>query len=159
LFLYLKKISGEADMSQPHKSAARARKVPAAASSAPKPSVSNRYLNPFLGTGGASFLSGAGLKPNESALEKYGRDMTATAANMDPVIGRDDEIDRVVCTLCRRTKNSAVLVGEPGVGKTAIAEGLAQRIAAGAVPAAIAGARVVEIDICRMVAGTVYRGM
>ncbi|CAN6278764.1 unnamed protein product [Urochloa humidicola] len=93
-----------------------------------------------------------------SALEMYGRDMTA-AANADPVIGRDDEIDRVVCTLCRRNKNSAVLVGEPGVGKTAIAEGLAQRIAAGAVPAAIAGARVVEIDIGAMLAGTRYRGM
>ncbi|CAN6251810.1 unnamed protein product [Urochloa humidicola] len=85
--------------------------------------------------------------------------MTAAAASADPVIGRDDEIDRVVCTLCRRTKNSAVLVGEPGVGKTAIAEGLAQRIAAGAVPSAIAGARVVEIDIGAMIAGTGYRGM
>ncbi|CAN6231947.1 unnamed protein product [Urochloa humidicola] len=94
-----------------------------------------------------------------TALEKYGRDMTAAAASADPVIGRDDEIDRVVCTLCRRTKNSAVLVGEPGVGKTAIAEGLAQRIAAGAVPSAIAGARVVEIDIGAMIAGTGYRGM
>ncbi|CAL4887505.1 unnamed protein product [Urochloa decumbens] len=85
--------------------------------------------------------------------------MTAAAANADPVIGRDDEIDRVVCTLCRRTKNSAVLLGEPGVGKTAIAKGLAQRIAAGAVPEAIAGARVVEIDIGAMLAGTMYRGM
>ncbi|CAO2046057.1 unnamed protein product [Urochloa humidicola] len=94
-----------------------------------------------------------------TALETYGRDMTAAAANADPVIGRDDEIDRVVCTLCRRTKNSAVLVGEPGVGKTAIAEGLVQRIAAGAVPAAIAGARVVEIDIGAILAGTTYRGM
>ncbi|CAL5021612.1 unnamed protein product [Urochloa decumbens] len=94
-----------------------------------------------------------------TALEKYGRDMTAAAADADPVIGRDDEIDRVVCTLCRRTKNSAVLVGEPGVGKTAIAEGLAQRIAAGAVPAAIAGARVVELDIGAMLAGTMSRGM
>ncbi|RLM80275.1 hypothetical protein C2845_PM12G16870 [Panicum miliaceum] len=85
--------------------------------------------------------------------------MTAAAGKMDPVMGRDDEIERVVCILCRRTKNSAVLVGEPGVGKTAIAEGLAQRIDAGAVPAPLAGARVVEVDLGAMVAGTTYRGM
>uniref|UniRef100_A0ACD5YNR5 Uncharacterized protein n=1 Tax=Avena sativa TaxID=4498 RepID=A0ACD5YNR5_AVESA len=85
--------------------------------------------------------------------------MTAAAGNTDPVIGRDDEIDRVVCILCRRTKNSAVLVGAPGVGKTAIAEGLAQRIAAGTVPGALAGARLVEVDLGAMVAGTLYRGM
>ncbi|CAN6231941.1 unnamed protein product [Urochloa humidicola] len=85
--------------------------------------------------------------------------MTAQAGKMDPVIGRDDEIDRIVCILCRRTKNSAMLVGAPGVGKTAIAEGLAQRIAAGAVPAALAGARVLEVDLGAMVAGTKYRGM
>ncbi|KAG2658900.1 hypothetical protein PVAP13_1KG322800, partial [Panicum virgatum] len=85
--------------------------------------------------------------------------MTAAAGKMDPVIGRDDEIERVVCILCRRTKNNAVLVGEPGVGKTAIAEGLAQRIDAGAVPAPLAGARVVEVDLGAMVAGTTYRGM
>jgi ATP-dependent Clp protease ATP-binding subunit ClpA len=85
--------------------------------------------------------------------------MTAEAGKMDPVIGRDDEIDRVVCILCRRTKNSAMLVGAPGVGKTAIAEGLAQRIAAGAVPAPLVGARVVEVDLGAMVAGTQYRGM
>lgn len=91
--------------------------------------------------------------------ETYGRDMTAEAGKMDPVIGRDDEIDRVVCILCRRTKNSAMLVGAPGVGKTAIAEGLAQRIAAGAVPAPLVGARVVEVDLGAMVAGTQYRGM
>jgi hypothetical protein len=91
--------------------------------------------------------------------EKYGRDMTADAGKMDPVIGRDDEIDRVVCILSRRTKNSAMLVGAPGVGKTAIAEGLAQRIAAGAVPAPLVGARVVEVDLGAMVAGTQYRGM
>ncbi|CAL4968982.1 unnamed protein product [Urochloa decumbens] len=85
--------------------------------------------------------------------------MTAQAGKMDPVIGRDDEIDRIVCILCRRTKNSAMLVGAPGVGKTAIAEGLAQRIAAGTVPAALAGARVLEADLGAMVAGTKYRGM
>ncbi|PNT74233.1 hypothetical protein BRADI_1g10689v3 [Brachypodium distachyon] len=89
----------------------------------------------------------------------YWRDMTASAGQTDPVIGRDDEIDRVVSILCRRTKNCAALVGAAGVGKTAIAEGLAQRIAAGAVPAALAGARVLEFDLGELVAGTVYRGM
>ncbi|CAM0954936.1 unnamed protein product [Alopecurus aequalis] len=93
------------------------------------------------------------------SMRKYGRDMTATAGKADPVIGRDDEIDRVICILCRRTKNCAALVGAAGVGKTAIAEGLAQRIAAGTVPAALAGARVVEVDLGAMVAGTIYRGM
>ncbi|XP_073356763.1 chaperone protein ClpB1-like [Aegilops tauschii subsp. strangulata] len=97
--------------------------------------------------------------PKETALSTYGRDMTVVAGMTDPVIGRDDEIDRVVCILCRRTKNSALLVGAPGVGKTAIAEGLARRIAGGMVPAALAGARVVEVDLGAMVAGTQYRGM
>ena len=92
-------------------------------------------------------------------MSKYGRDMTATAGKTDPVIGRDDEIDRVVCILSRRTKNNAVLIGAPGVGKTAIVEGLAQRIAAGTVPDEFHGARLVEIDIGAMLAGSKYRGM
>ncbi|KAL6634505.1 hypothetical protein ACP70R_027176 [Stipagrostis hirtigluma subsp. patula] len=108
--------------------------------------------------GSASKAVAAPLKPKASALETYGRDMTAAAGKMDPVIGRDGEIERVVCVLCRRAKNNAVLVGAPGVGKTAIAEGLAQRIAMGDVPAALSGARVVEVDIGAMVAGTVSRG-
>ncbi|CAM0877487.1 unnamed protein product [Alopecurus aequalis] len=77
----------------------------------------------------------------------------------DPVIGRDIEINRIICILCRRTKNCAVLVGEAGVGKTAIVEGLARRIASGKVPAKLAGARVVEVDLGGMVAGTNLRGM
>ncbi|XBH79295.1 hypothetical protein VPH35_105306 [Triticum aestivum] len=85
--------------------------------------------------------------------------MTVVAGMTGPVIGRDDEIDRVVCILCHRTKNSALLVGALGVGKTAIAEGLARRIAGGTVPAALAGARVVEVDLGTMVAGTQYRDM
>ncbi|TVU29822.1 hypothetical protein EJB05_21409, partial [Eragrostis curvula] len=101
----------------------------------------------------------APVPEDEPALSKYGRDMTAAAGKADPVIGRDAEIDRVVCTLCRRTKNSAVLVGAPGVGKTAVAEGLAQRIASGAVPALLAGSRVVELDLAALVAGTTLRGM
>uniref|UniRef100_A0ACD5VLS5 Uncharacterized protein n=1 Tax=Avena sativa TaxID=4498 RepID=A0ACD5VLS5_AVESA len=81
------------------------------------------------------------------------------AGRADPVVGRDDEIDRVVCILCRRTKNCAALVGAAGVGKTAIVEGLAQRIAAGNVPDALAGARIMEVDMGAMVAGTQWRGM
>ncbi|PNT68769.1 hypothetical protein BRADI_3g45124v3, partial [Brachypodium distachyon] len=115
-----------------------------------------RALSPVA----SSTADPAGAAPKvDKALSAYGRDMTATAGKTDPVIGRDDEIDRIVCILCRRTKNSAVLVGAPGVGKTAIAEGLAQRITAGTVPAALAGARVVEVDLGAMVAGTKYRGM
>ncbi|XP_048547397.1 chaperone protein ClpB1-like [Triticum urartu] len=93
----------------------------------------------------------------KAALRTYGRHMTGKAVG--PVVGRDDEIDRVISILCRKTKNCAALVGPAGVGKTAIAEGLAQRIAAGKVPAALAGAHVVEIDLGAMVAGTRYRGM
>ena len=114
----------------------------------------------MMWAGGLSGGSGSVVSaPKAAALGMYCRDMTAKASKMDPVIGRDDEIDRIVCILCRRTKNSAMLVGAPGVGKTAIAEGLAQRIVAGAVPAALAGARVVEVDLGAMVAGTRYRGM
>ena len=74
---------------------------------------------------GGSGSAAATLKPKASALEVYGRDMMATVSKTDPVIGRDDEINRVICVLCRRTKNSAILVGAPGVGKTSIAEGIA----------------------------------
>ncbi|XBI03084.1 hypothetical protein VPH35_131548 [Triticum aestivum] len=94
-----------------------------------------------------------------SCLRSYGRDMTCSKQAANPVVGRDSEIDRVVSILCRKTKNCAALVGAAGVGKTAIAEGLAQRIAAGKVPAALAGARVVEVDLAAMVSGTLFRGM
>jgi len=94
------------------------------------------------------------------ALERYGRDLTALAAagKLDPVIGRDEEIRRVIQVLSRRTKNNPVLIGEPGVGKTAIAEGLAQRIAAGDVPETLKGRRVVALDLGALVAGTKFRG-
>ncbi|KAI4970332.1 hypothetical protein ZWY2020_001246 [Hordeum vulgare] len=85
--------------------------------------------------------------------------MTGSKQAASPVVGRDSEIDRVISILCRKTKNCAALVGAAGVGKTAIAEGLAQRIAAGKVPAALARARVVEIDLTAMVSGTMFRGM
>src|SRR5207248_2688590 len=94
------------------------------------------------------------------ALEKYGRDLTALAAagKLDPVIGRDDEIRRVIQVLSRRTKNNPVLIGEPGVGKTAIAEGLAQRIIKNDVPEGLKGKRVVALDMGSLIAGAKYRG-
>jgi ATP-dependent Clp protease ATP-binding subunit ClpB len=94
------------------------------------------------------------------ALEKFGRDLTAVArtGKLDPVVGRDEEIRRVVQVLSRRSKNNPVLIGEPGVGKTAIAEGLAQRIAAGDVPETLKDRRVVALDIGALIAGAKYRG-
>src|SRR5881296_522199 len=94
------------------------------------------------------------------ALEKYGRDLTALArqGKIDPVIGRDEEIRRVMQVLTRRTKNNPVLIGEPGVGKTAIAEGLARRITSGDVPESLKNKRLVAMDLSAMIAGAKYRG-
>jgi ATP-dependent Clp protease ATP-binding subunit ClpB len=94
------------------------------------------------------------------ALERYGQDLTARAreGKIDPVIGRDDEIRRVIQVLSRRTKNNPVLIGEPGVGKTAIVEGLARRIADGDVPEGLKNKRIVMLDIGSMIAGSKYRG-
>ncbi len=93
-------------------------------------------------------------------LAKYGRDLTASAeeGRIDPVIGRNSESERVIQILCRRTKNNPCLVGEPGVGKTAVVEGLAQRIADGNIPDLLSGKRIVTLDIPAMIAGAKYRG-
>ncbi|MGL5194244.1 MAG: Clp protease N-terminal domain-containing protein, partial [Chroococcales cyanobacterium] len=94
------------------------------------------------------------------SLEKYGRDLTEAAreGKLDPVIGRDDEIRRTIQILSRRTKNNPVLIGEPGVGKTAIAEGLAQRIIAGDVPQSLKDRQLITLDMGSLIAGAKYRG-
>ena len=93
-------------------------------------------------------------------LDQYSRDLTLLAANggIDPVVGRDQEIGRVIQILSRRTKNNPILVGEPGVGKTAVAEGLAWRVACGDVPEELRSRRIVSLDMASMLAGTKYRG-
>jgi ATP-dependent Clp protease ATP-binding subunit ClpB len=109
---------------------------------------------------GGQRVTDASPEGKYQALEKYGRDLTEMArrGKLDPVIGRDDEIRRVMQVLSRRTKNNPVLIGEPGVGKTAIAEGLAQRIVRGDVPEGLKSKRIVALDLGALVAGSKYRG-
>ena len=105
--------------------------------------------------------STAAARPKDTPLlAEFSRDLTEAASKhlLDPLVGRDDEVERVQQVLCRRTKNNAVLIGEPGVGKTAIVEGLAQRIVAGEVPHFLADKRILALDISLVVAGTKYRG-
>ncbi|MGV9414237.1 ATP-dependent chaperone ClpB [Nocardia sp. NPDC003693] len=114
----------------------------------------------FTAVRGNARVTTADPEGSYQALEKYSTDLTAQARDgkLDPVIGRDNEIRRVVQVLSRRTKNNPVLIGEPGVGKTAIVEGLAQRIIAGDVPESLRGKKLVSLDLGAMVAGAKYRG-
>ena len=100
------------------------------------------------------------IRDRYEVLEKYTRDLTRLAqqGKLDPVIGRDEEIRRVIQILSRRTKNNPVLIGPPGVGKTAIVEGLAQRIVRGDVPEGLKGKRIVALDMGALIAGAKYRG-
>ncbi len=122
--------------------------------------IPEKLAQVFNETRGTKRVTSAESEGGESALDKYSVDLTERAreGKLDPIIGRDAEIRRVVQVLSRRTKNNPVLIGEPGVGKTAVVDGLAQRVVAGDVPDSLKGRRVVSLDLASMVAGAKYRG-
>jgi ATP-dependent Clp protease ATP-binding subunit ClpB len=118
------------------------------------------FLKALVSVRGNQRITDPNPEATFQALEKYARDLTAlaSAGKLDPVIGRDDEIRRVIQVLSRRTKNNPILIGEPGVGKTAIVEGLAQRIVSGDVPETLKNRRIVALDMGALIAGAKYRG-
>ena len=118
------------------------------------------FLQALVSIRGTQRITDPNPEEKYQALEKYGRDLTSLAGSgkLDPVIGRDDEIRRVMQVLSRRTKNNPVLIGEPGVGKTAIVEGLAQRIASGDIPETLRDRRIIALDMGALIAGAKFRG-